>query len=236
MERGISDHTLDEYVRQDPRILDVYMEARRRYGQLPLYHHGFHHVLRDLYRALLIAKEEGAVDYGVLIPSVLLHDIGFCSQDFRRVGHDVVGARLAKEILMGLGYDEETYLAVCHCIRAHKGKAETPQTLEAKILYDADVLEKAGLVYLILGGKIVCEFDETIHQFLNREITDRFNELARGFYTQKARELDGGRLEQIHALLSQVQVEITQGRPDFDILEQDLWLEPPPQVEGDGHK
>lgn len=230
MGRGISNHTLDEYVRKDPRILDVYMDARHRYGQLPLYHHGFHHVLRDLYRALVIAKAEGAVDYSVLIPSVLLHDIGFCSHDFRRVGHDVAGARLAQEILVGLGYDEETCGAVSHCIRAHKGKAETPETLEAKILYDADVLEKAGLVYLILGGKIVCEFDETINHFLNREIADRFNELTRGFYTRKARELDGGRLKRVHTLLSQVQVEITQERPDFDILEQDLWIEPPSQV------
>ena len=229
MERGISNHTLDDYVAQDPRILDVYMEARRRYGQLPLYHHGFHHVLRDLYRALLIAKAEGGVDYSVLIPSVLLHDIGFCSQDFQSVGHDVAGARLAQEILVDLGYDEGTYRAICHCIRAHKGKAETPQTLEAKILYDSDVLEKAGLVYLILGGKIVCEFDETINHFLNREITDRSKELKRGFYTQKARELDGGRLEQVHALLSQVREEITQGRPDFDILEKDLWIESPPR-------
>ena len=230
MERGISNHTLDEYVRQDPRILDVYMDARHRYGQLPLYHHGFHHVLRDLYRSLVIAKEEGEVDYSVLIPSVLLHDIGFCSQDFKRVGHDVAGARLAQEILEGLGYDEETCRAVYHCIRAHKGKAETPQTLEAKILYDADVLEKAGLVYLILGGKIVCEFHETINHFLNREITDRSKELKRGFYTQKAMELDGGRLEKVHALLSQVRREITQERRDFDIHEQDLWIEPPPQV------
>jgi HD superfamily phosphodiesterase len=230
MEHQILNQTLDEHIRQDPRILDVYLDARRRYDELPLYHHGFPHVTRVLYRALLIAQEEGAVDYSVLIPSALLHDIGFCSQSFERLGHDVSGARLAQKILMGLGYDEATCRAVYHCIRAHKGKAETPQTLEAKILYDADVLEKAGLAYLILGGKIVCEFDETIDHFLNREIPDRSKELARGFYTQKARELDGGRLEQVHALLSQVQVEIMQERPDFDISERDLWIEPPPQV------
>lgn len=230
MEHRILNHTLDEHVRQDPRILDVYLEARRRYDELPLYHHGFPHVMRVLYRALVIAHEEATVDYSVLIPSVLLHDIGFCSQDFHRLGHDVTGARLAQNILTGLGYDEATCRGVAHCIRAHKGKAETPQTLEAKILYDADVLEKAGLVYLILGGKIVSEFDETIGHFLNREIPDRSKELARGFYTQKARELDGGRLEQVHALLSQVQVEITLERPDFDIYERDLWVEPPPQV------
>lgn len=230
MEHGILNHTLDEYVRQDPRILDVYLEARRRYGQLPLYHHGFHHVLRDLYRALVIAQEEGGVDYGVLIPSVLLHDIGFCSQDFRQVGHDVAGARFAQEILMSLGYDGEKCHAIAHCIRAHKAKAETPQTLEAKIVYDADVLEKAGLVYLILGGKIVCELDETINDFLKREIPDRINELARGFYTQKAREMDGGRLDQVRSLLCRVQDEITKERHDFKINEQDLWIKSPPQV------
>lgn len=230
MEHQILNHTLDEHIRQDPRILDVYLDARRSYDELPLYHHGFPHVTRVLYRALVIAQEEGTVDYSVLIPSALLHDIGFCSPSFERVGHDVAGAGLAQKILMGLGYDEATCRAVSHCILAHKGKAETPQTLEAKILYDADVLEKAGLVYLILGGKIVCEFDETIGHFLNREIPDRSKELARGFYTQKARELDGGRLEQVHALLSQVQVEITQARPDFHISERDLWIEPPPQV------
>ena len=230
MGSGILDHTLDEHVQKDPRILDVYLDARRRYGELPLYHHGFSHVMRVLYRALVIAKEEGAVDYSVLIPSVLLHDIGFCSQAFRRLGHDVTGAELAQKILLGLGYDEGTCRAVSHCVRAHKGKAETPQTLEAKILYDADVLEKAGLVYLILGGKIVCELDETIGDFLNREIPDRSKELARGFYTQKARELDGGKLGQVHALLSQVQVEITQERPEFDISERDLWIGPPPPL------
>ena len=163
MELGISNHTLDEYVRQDPRILDVYLDARNRYGQLPLYHHGFHHVLRDLYRALLIAKTEEGVDYSVLIPSVLLHDIGFCSQDFQSVGHDVAGARLAQEILEGLGYDEETCRSVSHCIRAHKGKAETPQTLEAKILFDADKLDSIGAIGIARAFQFAGEVGAKFH-------------------------------------------------------------------------
>ena len=159
-------YTLDEHVKRDPRILDVYLEARRRYGESGLNHHNFSHVMRDLYRSLVIAEEEDSVDYSVLIPSVLLHDIGFCTPDFHKLGHDVAGARLAHEITVNLGYDEQICEAIFHYVRAHKGKAELPQTLEAKILYDADVLEKAGLVYLILGGKIVCEFSETIDIFL----------------------------------------------------------------------
>jgi uncharacterized protein len=221
--------TLDEHIQRDPRILKVYFEARRRYAEVGLNHHNFVHVMRDLHRALVIAKDEDSVDYNILVPSVLLHDIGFCSADFKQLGHDVAGARLARKILKNLDYDEDEYRAVGHCIHAHKGKAELPQTIEAKILYDADVLEKAGLVFIIWGGKVISEFSESIHDFLKREIADRGAELERGLYTRKARELDGGRLEKVRSIFLQVQKEINEERPDYEIDEQDLWLDSPPE-------
>ena len=205
----------------------VYLEARRRYAEVVLFHHNFTHVMRDLHRALVIAAEEESVNYGILIPSVLLHDIGFCTADFKKLGHDVAGARLAVEILKDLEYTENEWTAVSHCIRAHKGKAEHPRTLEAKILYDADVLEKAGLIFLIWGGKVISEFNESIHHFLKREIADRKAEVARGLYTRKARELDGGRLKKVHSMFLQVRKEITEDRPDYEITEDDLWQSVP---------
>ncbi len=219
---------LDEHIQRDPRILRVYLEARRRYGAAELFHHNFTHVMRDLHRALVIAADQGSVNYDILIPSVLLHDIGFCTPDFRKLGHDVAGARLAVEILKDQDYTEDECAAVGHCIHAHKGKAELPRTIEARILYDADVLEKAGLVFLIWGGKIISEFSETIHDFLKREINDREAELERGLYTHKAREMDGGRLEQVRAMFLQIRKEITLDRPDLEITEDDLWQDAPP--------
>jgi hypothetical protein len=215
--------TLDEYIQRDPRILKVYEQARRRYAEVELFHHNFTHVMRDLHRALVIAADEGSVDYGILIPSVLLHDIGFCTPDFKKLGHDVAGKRLAEEILKDLDYSEDECKAIGHCIHAHKGKAELPRTLEAKILFDADVLEKAGLVFLVWGGKIISEFRESIHDFLKREIKDRGSELERGLYTRKARELEGGRLEKVRAMFLQIRREITEERPDYEITEDDLW-------------
>jgi hypothetical protein len=208
--------------------LKVYLEARRRYAQIVLFHHNFTHVMRDLHRALLIAADQGSVNYGILIPSVLLHDIGFCTPDFKKMGHDVAGARLAVEILKTLDYSEDECAAIGHCIHAHKGKAELPRTIEAQILYDADVLEKAGLIFVIWGGKIISEFNESIHHFLNREIEDREAELARGLYTLKARELDGGRLEKVRSMFLQVRKEINEDRPDYEITEDDLWQDAPP--------
>ncbi len=220
--------TLDEHIQRDPRILKVYLEARRRYGEVVLFHHNFTHVMRDLHRALVIAADEKSVNYGILIPSVLMHDIGFCTRDFKKLGHDVAGARLAVEVLKDLEYTDDECAAVGHCIHAHKGKADQPRTIEARILYDADVLEKAGLVFLIWGGKVISEFNESIHHFLKREIEDRGAELARGLYTRKARELDGGRLEKVRSLFLQVRKEITEDRPDYEITEDDLWQNTPP--------
>lgn len=221
--------TLDEFIRADPRIEALYARARRMYGDHALYHHSFEHVLRDLYRAMLIAQSEEGVDMSVLIPAVLLHDIGFCTPEWKGLGHDLAGARFAAQILPALGYVPETCRAICHCIRAHKGKAELPQSLEAKILYDADVLEKAALVFPILGGKIICEFGESLQDFLGRELHDRQTELEKGFYTAKARELDGGRLKEVLDLLRRIHEEITRGRPEFSLQEQDLWGKPPPR-------
>ncbi|NNL76482.1 MAG: HD domain-containing protein [Desulfobacterales bacterium] len=220
--------TLDEHIQRDPRILKVYLEARRRYSEFKFKHHNFGHVMRDLHRALVIAADQGSVDYNILIPSVLLHDIGFCSPDFKKLGHDVAGARLAVEILNDLDYTDDECAAVGHCIHAHKGKAELPRTIEAQILYDADVLEKAGLVFLIWGGNVISEFNESIQHFLQREIADRGAEVARGLYTRKARELDGGRLEKVGAMFQEIRKEITEERSDYEITEDDLWQCAPP--------
>ena len=221
--------TIDEHIQRDPRILRVYLEARRRYAEVNLSHHNFTHVMRDLHRALVIAADQGSVNYDILIPGVLLHDIGFCESDFKKVGHDVAGARLAAEILKDLDYTADECAAVGHCIYAHKGKADLPRTIEAQVLYDADVLEKAGLVFLILGGKVVSEFNESIDHFLEREITDRGAELARGLYTRKARELDGGRLEKVLSMFHRVRQETDEERPDYKITEDDLWQNGPPK-------
>ncbi|MFO7598653.1 MAG: HD domain-containing protein [Candidatus Desulfacyla sp.] len=220
--------TLDHHVHRDPRILKVYSKARRMYSLEGRFHHNMDHVARDLRRSLLIADTEEHVDYSVLVPAVLLHDIGFCDPQFEELGHDVVGARTARSILEECGYGKDAVSAICHCILSHKGRGESPRTLEAKILYDADVLEKAGYFALILVGKLMCEFGESLEDCLSRERKDRDMELSRGFFTKKARELDGNRLARTMDLYEQLRKEIEEERPDYLITERDLWLKDPP--------
>ncbi len=231
MENNRLKETLDAHVQRDPRLREVYVTARRRYGQFDFLHHNFVHVMRDLYRALVIAEDEGDVDYSILIPAVLLHDIGFCSPDVKRLGHDVAGSQLAQEILEELGFEERIRQAVGHCIHAHKGKATLPETKEAQILYDADILEKAGVLFMVFAGKLLCEFRESIPHLVEREVIDRSSEVERGYYTRKAREMDGGRLAKVRDLFIEIQKEITLDRPDYNVEEKDLWLDGPPEAD-----
>jgi HD superfamily phosphodiesterase len=228
MENNRLKETLDAHVQRDPRLREVYVTARRRYGQFDFLHHNFVHVMRDLYRALIIAEDEGDIDYSILIPAVLLHDIGFCSPDVKRLGHDVAGSHLAQEILEELGFEERTRQAVGHCIHAHKGKATLPETKEARILYDADILEKAGVLFMVFAGKLLCEFRESIPHLVAREVIDRSAEVERGYYTRKAREIDGGRLAKVRDLFIEIQQEITVDRQDYSVGEADLWADGPP--------
>lgn len=231
MESNELKETLDAHVQRDPRLKAVYVTARRRYGEFNFLHHNFIHVMRDLYRALVIAEDEGDVDYSILIPAVLLHDIGFCSPDFKKLGHDVAGSRLSQEILEELGFEEKIRQAVGDCILAHKGKAALPETKEAQILYDADILEKAGVLFMVFAGKLLCEFKEEIPHLVDREVFDRGEEVERGYYTRKAREMDGGRLARIRDLFADIKQEITVDRQDYSVEEGDLWTAGPPPVE-----
>ena len=66
----------------------------------------------------------------------------------KNVEHHITSARFAGEVLLGKGWPEEAIQAVQHCILAHRyrGKEHAPETLEAKVLFDADKLDVLGAI------------------------------------------------------------------------------------------
>jgi uncharacterized protein len=64
----------------------------------------------------------------------------------QRHNHHGSSADFAAEVLAGEGWPEERIQAVQHCIRAHRFRFTTdrPDTLEARVLYDADKLDVLG--------------------------------------------------------------------------------------------
>ncbi len=117
--------------------------------------HDFDHVLRVLALARRIGTAEGA-DMRVVETAVLLHDINRAGEDraahvrhAEPADHAVLAAERARDILRqrdpSLGDD---FLdAVAHAIAAHRFRnAIAPQTLEAKVVFDADKLDAIGAI------------------------------------------------------------------------------------------
>lgn len=108
--------------------------------------HDKEHIYRVLFNALEIAKEEKTVDYDVLITACLLHDIGRKEQFADpALCHAAVGGDKAYRFLRNNGFDEGFSQRVRHCIQTHRfRKSMQPESLEAKILFDADKLDVTG--------------------------------------------------------------------------------------------
>ncbi|MDE5748977.1 MAG: HD domain-containing protein [Acetatifactor sp.] len=110
--------------------------------------HDKEHIYRVLYSALEIAQAERDVDYDVLICACLLHDVGRREQfDNPSLCHAQVGAEKAYRYLMEQGFEESFAARVRHCILAHRYRNNNvPETIEAKILFDADKLDVTGAI------------------------------------------------------------------------------------------
>lgn len=117
-------------------------DARAYYSDDPV--HGFDHVLRVLALAEHIARLEGA-DLEIVRAAVLLHDIARGEDDANRGDHAALAAQRARAILHG--QPPERVEAVCQAIAAHRFRTgPPPETLEARVLFDADKLDAIGAV------------------------------------------------------------------------------------------
>ncbi len=104
--------------------------------------HRMDHTLVVLKNSLLLAKNR-KVDLDVVALSAIMHDIAAFSSE--RKEHAEEGAKIAEEYLRKHEYPEGLVQKVTHSIRVHTGpSAFGPRSLEAKILQDADTIDKVG--------------------------------------------------------------------------------------------
>lgn len=115
--------------------------------------------VRDL--SIRLANECGeTVDSGVLSAAAWLHDIG---RPLERSGeiedHDRWATVEAETLLETGDVPTDQIEAVKHCIRTHsiRSSSPEPETLEAKLLFDADKLEAVGARGIVRLACIVGE-------------------------------------------------------------------------------
>jgi uncharacterized protein len=109
--------------------------------------HDFEHIMRVLKNAKTIAQKEKA-DTRIIIASVLLHDIiSYKKSDPRSKNSSIESAKESKKILKKYNFTQDEINIISDAIRDHSfSRGVIPQTLEGKILQDADRLDALGSI------------------------------------------------------------------------------------------
>ena len=151
--------------------------------------HESDHIYRVLNQALIISKDYD-VNEDILVAACLLHDIGRPAQFADpSICHAQIGCEMAYKFLKDLGWNEDHCLQVKHCVLTHRFKNDLqPETIEAKILFDADKLDLCGALgigrTILYEGKMNYPLEEFLSYYNSKLI-----KLYDLFYTEKAARL-----------------------------------------------
>lgn len=130
------------------------------------------HTLRVAQFGKVIAESETADDELVLA-ACLLHDIAwFDTNADSSIQHGRLGAEIARPFLKTLGYREAQIENICYAIAAHVND-DHPDTLEARIVSDADNVDRFG-PYRILQW---CFSDIDDYNKLSAKLSERIQRL-----------------------------------------------------------
>lgn len=196
--------------------------------------HDKEHIYRVLYTALDIAESEPTTDYEILIAACLLHDIGRPEQFADpKLCHAEVGSKKAYNFLIGIGWTEERAAYVRDCVYTHRFRSENPpQSIEAKILFDADKIDVSGAMgmvrslmykgavaeplYTLNTDGTVNDGSDTDEPSFFREYHFKLKNIYGKFFTKRGQEVALGRQKAAedfyNALLFEVKGEEERGR------------------------
>lgn len=134
------------YLDHDPTLRSVVAYTKERFdAETRLTAHNWEHIYRDTLNAIVIGEAEGA-DMDVVLPAIVMHDIGYLYGPEK--DHGPRGAEVLPEYLEAarIAYSADDVDKQASCIHTHKGTwwGEHPESLEAKVVADADLLAKFG--------------------------------------------------------------------------------------------
>jgi uncharacterized protein len=136
----ISDYVHDYLLKTGSKDLESAMGPNYRWE----------HTQRVASWALRLANEEGA-NAEECVVAALFHDVShFICEDYR--DHGIKSAEIALDFLQKNEYDKGFIEKVCYAVETHVTEPN-PKTLEAKILQDADALDRFGYFRIILFGR-----------------------------------------------------------------------------------
>lgn len=126
--------------------------------------HDISHVQRVVNTAKKLAMEEGA-DLSIVLPAAYLHDCFTYPKDHpNRKQSSIIAAKKAVAFLESIDYPRQYHDAIAHAIEAHSFSANIrPNTLEAKVVQDADRLDALGAIGVTRCIQVSTEFDAQLY-------------------------------------------------------------------------
>ena len=189
--------------------------------------HDFQHVLRVAANARRIAAAEGG-DVAVCVTAALLHEIVNLPKDHPESSRSgELCAERAIEVLGEIGFPRDAVERVAYAIRVHGfSRGIVPETLDAKILQDADRLDAIGAIGIARCFATCASMQRPFYSpddpmCETRELDDKrwgvdhfFRKLLRiheGLHTITARELGAARAAFMRTYLEALKGEIEAG-------------------------
>ncbi|MFK8013599.1 MAG: HD domain-containing protein [Marinicellaceae bacterium] len=186
--------------------------------------HDAAHVQRVAVNAIKFSEIEKA-NLEIVLPAVWLHDcVSVSKSSDLRSKASQLSAEKAEQLLNQWNYPTQHMNAIKHAIAAHSYSANiTPETLEAKIVQDADRIDSIGAIgvarMMMVGGKMDCTLYHESDPFcIHREPQDRswtvdhfYSKLLKlnsGFHTQAAKNEAQRRHDYMLNFLKQLESEI----------------------------
>jgi len=161
-------------------------EAKKEYLKIGT-SHDWEHILRVKNNAKIIGQKEDA-DLNIILPAAILHDLGRLSGKEKKHSQDTT---IAKKILNTAQYNEILANKIVNCIKTHSYDEEIqPETLEAKVVFDADKIDSYGF----LGVARFFSLTGEEHLSINEAISNAFERISAlgkigGFLTKTGKEI-----------------------------------------------
>jgi len=164
-------------------IDDIKAFAQKCFSKAPD-SHAWDHTQRVYNLCMHIGHVEMA-DMEVLKIAAYLHDVGrpFQDQSKGTICHAEKGAEMARALLEKCPITNEQKTNIIHCIRSHRFRGNfQPETLEAKVLFDADKLDAIGAIGIGRAFQFAGEVGAKLHNpYINPEDAEPYTEEDTGY-------------------------------------------------------
>lgn len=150
--------------------------------------HDYSHVLAVTHYSIEIAQRiPEPVDPFVVICGALFHDIGRVGTNTGRL-HGLRGATITEEYLKAIDIDHETREQIVGIVVRHSETSMLPpKTISEKVVYDADDLDRLGLMGM-LRGMMVGGKEWSMDDIINNRLEKRKKDYER-LHFEVSREL-----------------------------------------------